>query len=92
MQPSIFNVRVPLAERNGQVELPRRAAEAGASMEVDRPLSVPCRGCHLFSSRPQNAEVSATLARVPLALRYVFTVPVCVSVTVIVYWTFESAP
>jgi hypothetical protein len=42
--------------------------------------------------RRQKAAVSATLARVPNGLKYVFTVPVCVSVTVIVYSTFESAP
>jgi hypothetical protein len=40
----------------------------------------------------QNAPVSATLAKRPLGFLYSFTAPVCVSVTVRVYSTFDSAP
>lgn len=32
------------------------------------------------------------LARLPLGFVYLSTAPVCVSVTVIVYWTSERAP
>ena len=46
----------------------------------------------LVSSASQKADTSAALARSPLALSYLFTAPVWVSVIVIVYWTFESAP
>ena len=44
------------------------------------------------SGLPQNAAVSPMPQRFPWALRYRFTVPVAVSVTVIVYCTSERAP
>ncbi len=40
----------------------------------------------------QNADVSAPLASCPCGLTYVFIAPVSVSVTVIVYSTFDRAP
>ena len=40
----------------------------------------------------QKAVVSATLPSSPLAFSYVRIAPVCVSVTVIVYFTFYRAP
>ena len=40
----------------------------------------------------QNAAVSAWLAWVPDGLSYVFTAPVCVSLTVIRYCTSDRAP
>jgi hypothetical protein len=69
--------------------MPARAAE-GALAPRQR-LAAAADGA-AEGDLPQNAPVSATLARLPLAFRYILTAPVWASVTVSVYSTEERAP
>jgi CubicO group peptidase (beta-lactamase class C family) len=80
-------LRDMLSHRTG---LKAKADLAALSHRADRARS------HMSRSRspgsPQNASVSATLANLPLGFVYRFCVPVCRSVTVSVYSTFDKAP